>query len=39
VDLYTLNLPAGDHTLQLQGVKENWKGGPDVRRVWLTRVK
>lgn len=39
VDLHTLNLPAGEHTLQLQGEKEGWKGGPGVRRVLLTPVK
>ncbi len=34
--LYTLKLPAGEHNLQLQGEKDGWKGGPNVRRIWLT---
>jgi len=36
--LSTLNLPAGEQTLQLQGEKDGWKVGPNVRRLWLTPV-
>ena len=36
--LHALKLTAGEHKLQFQGEKDDWKGGPNVRRVWLTPV-
>ena len=36
--LATLELPAGEQTLRLQGEKEGWNAGPDVRRLWLKQV-
>ncbi len=37
--LATLDLPAGEQTIQLQGEKDGWTAGPDVRRLWLKPVK
>ena len=39
VDLGTFDLPAGESTIQLKPVKADWKGGPEVRRFWLTPVQ
>ena len=39
VDLGTVELPAGASTLQFKAVKADWKGGPSIRRLWLTPVK
>ena len=39
VDLGTLELPAGESTIQLKPVKADWKGGPELRRFWLTPVQ
>jgi alpha-L-fucosidase len=36
--LATLNLPAGDQSLRLQGEKDGWNAGPNVRRIWLKPV-
>ena len=38
IDLGTLDLPAGESTVQLKPVKPDWKRGPDLRRFWLTPV-
>ena len=38
IDLGTLDLPAGESTLQLKPVKSDWKRGPDLRRFSLTPV-
>lgn len=36
--LSALDLPAGEQSLRLQGEKEGWKSGPNVRRLWLKPV-
>ena len=38
-DLGTLDLPAGESTIQLKPVKADWNGGPELRRFWLTPVQ
>ena len=39
VELGTLNLPAGETTIQLKPGKGDWKGGPNVRRFVLAPVQ
>ena len=31
-----MDLPAGSSTFQIKGVSKDWKGGPGIRRLWLT---
>ncbi len=35
VELGVLEFPAKETTLQLKALKDGWRGGPDLRRLWL----
>ena len=39
VELGVLEFPEKETTLQLKALKDGWRGGPDLRRLWLEPVR